>query len=672
MGAARFSLIARRLRWSAVAAAALLACAAPDDGAEGAGGAASTGTCEAYRTAFIAGEAGFADMRKQCAKEVADYTASQPQNFDWFKNSPLGLSGPPLGILLAIMDDTEIWPRTPDQMNTLGLGTNPEPEDRSHPRMGLPYGLVYEKNPETHLRHVFFSCAGCHTGRVINNNKIELVHGAPNTEVDAQMFGWRLRDSMLGRPGKPGFAVVETDASGAYVFDEDGFPKFTLTDSGKKLRSRAIEKTRNLPGVFKGDTTESVIYELKWDEIMKKLVAGAVKTDTLYGALPQKAGSYPGDARSPKNVGPRPGMMDAYGFASGLVYTHAARDDYFAKIKARYGADYQRHPFFEGLVTPGQSDADLFAKARERIRNNPTDWLAPEPAPVDVKSLFFLADRPNVGWDGNQATSARVIASGTSSVGDPWNVNLPIHEGMGDFIGGLPPSPYPFAVNDTLARAGAPIFKANCAGCHKKNNDTVYALAAIGTDKNRANIVSPIARAGLIELMRQACDGTGNGVDVEKNISIDDYRSADGKPYSNDWCTPKGTKGETLTLRQQDDALFRERAVRGNASVGYKADDLRGIWIQAPYLHNGSVPTLWHLLNPSERPKTFVRGNINYDQEKVGFAWTERDSAPTNYEGAHVVTFDASLRGQSNAGHTFGQDLSKEDKLKLLEYLKTL
>jgi hypothetical protein len=67
-----------------------------------------------------------------------------------------------------------------------------------------------------------------------------------------------------------------------------------------------------------------------------------------------------------------------------------------------------------------------------------------------------------------------------------------------------------------------------------------------------------------------------------------------------------------------------------------------------------------------------VRGNINYDKEKGGFAWTAKDAAPTNYPGAHVQVFDTSLRGQSNAGHTYGADLTVEQKKALIEYLKTL
>lgn len=661
-------------------AATIVACqSTEDDTGEGAGAASTQTHCAEAQRSFFAGEGDYDAVRDVCNKEVDAYLKSQPENFDWFKNSPLGLGGPPLGVLMAMMDlYKDIW------TDTLGLGDHPDKGTDADPKTGLPYGMTYGINEETGLRQVFFSCGGCHSGRVLGpDNKIQFVYGAPSTEVDAQLFPWRVRETILR------LVTLERDGNGEIVLDAEGNAKFTEnTAETDKLRKRAKE----LVGQQKGrsskwwlfaeaselamDIKEKLAYDLAWGKILNKLVANAVKTETLYLKLPTASGSYPeNDNRTPNRVGPRPGMMDAYGAASGLVYMHAARDDYFKKIKDRYGADYAEHPFFKGLVTEGQSDADLFAKARQRLRGNPGEWMPKEPATIDVKSLFFTNDRPNVGWDGNQGTESRVIASGTSSVGDPWNVNVPIHKGMNGFISALPPVAYPFEVDAKLAREGQPIFQKECANCHKPKNDNVYPLAAIGTDPNRAQVMGPLPRAGLVELMREACDGTGDGADVKRNVSLAEYKKYG---YDNSWCTPKGPNGEKLTLKEQDDSFYHEAALKGNKGIGYKADELRGIWVQAPYLHNGSVPTLWHLLNPSKRPTTFVRGNINYDKEHVGFSWDAskpEDVKPTNYPAGatpHVYPYNTALRGQSNVGHTYGSDLSDEEKTALLEFLKTL
>ena len=99
--------------------------------------------------------------------------------------------------------------------------------------------------------------------------------------------------------------------------------------------------------------------------------------------------------------------------------------------------------------------------------------------------------------------------------------------------------------------------------------------------------------------------------------------------------------------------------------AGYKARPLAGIWATAPYLHNGSVPTLADLLEPPEqRPRGFRTGPLQFDAERVGLGSADV-GLPTTY-------FDTTLRGNSNRGHRFGTELEADDKRALLEFLKTL
>ena len=99
---------------------------------------------------------------------------------------------------------------------------------------------------------------------------------------------------------------------------------------------------------------------------------------------------------------------------------------------------------------------------------------------------------------------------------------------------------------------------------------------------------------------------------------------------------------------------------------GYANMPLDGLWLRAPYLHNGSVPTLRALLFPEERPVEFYRAYDVFDWADVGFVWR---GAEAEREG---VKFDTRVRGNSNAGHTYGQQLSRGEREDLLEYLKTL
>ena len=101
---------------------------------------------------------------------------------------------------------------------------------------------------------------------------------------------------------------------------------------------------------------------------------------------------------------------------------------------------------------------------------------------------------------------------------------------------------------------------------------------------------------------------------------------------------------------------------------GYVAVPLDGVWIRAPFLHNGSVPSLRDLLKlPEERSKVFYRGYDVYDAVAVGFI------PGREQEGGRPFTrFDMAEAGNGNGGLLYGTDLSEGEKEALLEYLKTL
>jgi mono/diheme cytochrome c family protein len=103
---------------------------------------------------------------------------------------------------------------------------------------------------------------------------------------------------------------------------------------------------------------------------------------------------------------------------------------------------------------------------------------------------------------------------------------------------------------------------------------------------------------------------------------------------------------------------------------GYLATTLDGLWLNGPYLHNGSVPTLRDLLKvPAERPVTFTRGGDLVDGKNGGFVSPPCDPAIATGSG---FCYDTRLIGNSNAGHAFGTMLPQADKDNLLAYLLTL
>ncbi|MFT3725652.1 MAG: hypothetical protein QM773_18990 [Hyphomonadaceae bacterium] len=110
----------------------------------------------------------------------------------------------------------------------------------------------------------------------------------------------------------------------------------------------------------------------------------------------------------------------------------------------------------------------------------------------------------------------------------------------------------------------------------------------------------------------------------------------------------------------------------------YAAPPLSGLWLSAPYLHNGTVPTLWQMMNPQERPERFMVGGHALDYTDVGIAGV-RDATgdyvyrPDYQPWSEPVTIDTTKPGFGNQGHEaqFG-GLSNDQKRAIIEYLKLL
>ena len=111
-----------------------------------------------------------------------------------------------------------------------------------------------------------------------------------------------------------------------------------------------------------------------------------------------------------------------------------------------------------------------------------------------------------------------------------------------------------------------------------------------------------------------------------------------------------------------------------STSTTFPSSGKPGIWATAPYLHNGSVPSLWALLSPvEERPERFCLGSRLFDPQNVGYS-TECVSG--------AFELDTTKDGNRNTGHEFkdgllvkgvlGPALDDEERLALIEYLKSL
>jgi mono/diheme cytochrome c family protein len=205
----------------------------------------------------------------------------------------------------------------------------------------------------------------------------------------------------------------------------------------------------------------------------------------------------------------------------------------------------------------------------------------------------------------------------------------------------VPPPEYPLPIDAVLAAEGEQLFEQHCAVCHATGRDnrmgTVIPIEEVRTDAERTH-------AWTLEAANAA---------NRKVLEFDVQRTPMSKP---------------------------ERP-------GYIALQLDGLWLRAPYLHNGSVPTVRALLEPPEcRPKTFYRGFDVLDQQHVGFVSRRCETIPPPPGAGCPVAelqsgcmpedagwrYDSAQGGNGNGGHLYGTSLGADEKTALVEFLKQL
>ena len=487
------------------------------------------------------------------------------------------------------------------------------------------------------------SCAACHVGRVLVSGKMRYLPGMPNTEIEAQYYS-KLLMLTAGALVESGFDPASTTpVNPANIKPRTSAVKALYTEMIDKARHRPESLYGSSPADIARGKQQTLAVADAFPSVIQDLIAIGVKTHFIYHVV-AKNNAY--KQRLPDVFEDRPGQMDAFGIASGLVAIHTRRrDNSFMEFVQR---DNPKSPFFTGFSIANGLPADVAGMtgpaadarmASDRTLANLSAWAPPVPAPIDIKSVTWATHRYHANWDGNQGASSRTLASGASATGDPRMVNVRIHEPLNPFIDNLPPPPYPFASVDLArAREGKAIFKDTCATCHTPRNERIYPLKTLGVDPNRTMVNTSVSRYGLAALVMEACVIYG--------------MNHKGEPGA-EWCVPKGDWNARL------DEYFRDTPRRvAEGTNGYKADMLHGIWAQAPYLHNGSVPTLGQLLCPATRPARFLRGNLHYDEALVGFEWADRPKARyAPGESMLVKEFDTTVPGRSNTGHRFGADL---------------
>jgi mono/diheme cytochrome c family protein len=277
---------------------------------------------------------------------------------------------------------------------------------------------------------------------------------------------------------------------------------------------------------------------------------------------------------------------------------------------------------------PGRVDTFNSAKV---LFNFPMHQLPPEEllGASDFPSIWNQRKRlgMQLHWDGNNTAVEERNKSAAFGTGTtPPTIDLAAIGRVEEWLLDRAPPKFPLPIDEALAAKGAPIYQKYCAECHGASGQdftgakvgTVTPIEAIGTDRSR----------------------------------LDSY---------------------TYTLAVNQSTLYAGypwRFQHFRKTYGYANMPLDGLWLRAPYLHNGSVPTVRALLEPSDnRPKLFYRGDDVLDGRNLGFI---SDRAEEN--GRKYFAYDTSIQGNGNRGHegeAYGTHLPPEQKDALVEYLKT-
>lgn len=331
------------------------------------------------------------------------------------------------------------------------------------------------------------------------------------------------------------------------------------------------------------------------------------------------------------------GMAEFMKITEGYILTERETDElekFVSRTKTLSG--------FTKMRTVGSNPADAIGTQLFRRRDRHTLAWSDEPllplpdyppVPLDVPPWWRMRKKNAQFYNGmGRGELKRLMMSASSLCVDTNEDARAIDAYFNDvraYIASLRPPTYPFAIDSDKADLGEDVFAANCAGCH----------GSYGENESYPNLLFP-----------SSVIGTDN-VYASAHTLATDYVEWYNESF---W-------GEIAYLEPYD---------------GYVAPPLDGIWATAPFLHNGSVPTLAALLDSSTRPTYWRRRSYDsrqFDQDALGWPYDTLDyGQDVASDDERKFIYDTTQFGHGKGGHTFGDHLTARERRALIEYLKTL
>ena len=249
--------------------------------------------------------------------------------------------------------------------------------------------------------------------------------------------------------------------------------------------------------------------------------------------------------------------------------------------------------------------------------------------PTDVPPLWNLNKKTRTLYTGaGQGNITRIMMTAsalcvdeTERADEIYRMFRHIHA----YLATIEPPAWPGTLDAEAVARGQVVFEAQCASCHGiHGDDWTYPELVVSTD------------------------------DVGTDPLLSDYTLGGGLRFV-EWFE-RSWYGQDASIA---------------GTGGYIAPPLDGIWVTAPYFHNGSVPTLEGVVDSSQRP-TYWRRLSGYNTEAPGLLYAEDTVGKAETTGTPATLYDTTLEGYSNAGHTYGDALSETERADLLWYLRSL
>ncbi len=549
----------------------------------------------------------------------AAYISAHQQAYDWFTLFPFSKTdGTPLLILKVLPSlAPEIWGEGEDFLSVVGLFHDSRVANPVLPT-GVGFTGLTREDPAAGIDYTSFTCAACHIGRVRGEDgQVHYIDGGINAEFNINLY----------------FVKLSQTLAGVYDAEQDHARRLALvTDSVVQAVDAAAASS---PSYFYGNHTYGgrtfdAAYEAEQIALFKQDAATHVAAFVDYTEGFVAAFSHYLDKTyegyQEQMLAGLPGMADATGVSAAHGYENLATGTVGTMLAE--------------LVLPSSPGLTDFMAVWEQ-ESRTAEW--------DPTGQQLINGGGQYNGNIPVPIFRNLAASMTMGLAD---TDLRVAAFSAELLDGLPATVWPFAVDVALARQGAELFERNCEACHQPHNGRVY--DGLGTSMARANVINTLLMEGARAEYTAICSPQTT---VEMyGREVQPCAEFKGVPLDN---------MDHVIMRPLDDQR------------GYNALPLKGLWALAPYLHNGSVPTLYHLLLPSERPESFVKSRLDYDQEKVGFAWQD-DGTPGGYP------FDTSaFHAVSNKGHDRDVTLDgvtyklawEDDRggaMALIEYMKTL